>query len=76
MIARIKNTRTPFGIDFGVGDVIIPKQKKRKIPAQLADFEAPMVNTYSLEATAAEKLDAILNLMESYSRMKDYYAEA
>ncbi len=73
MIARIKNTRTPFGIDFGVGDVIVPKQEKRKIPTQLADFEAPMVNTYSLETTIAEKLDAILSLMEFSSRMKDYY---
>ena len=73
MIARIKNTRTPFGIDFGVGDVIVPKQEKRKIPTQLADFEAPTVNTYSLETTVAEKLDAILSLMEFSSRMKDYY---
>ncbi len=73
MIARIKNTRTPFGIDFGVGDVIVPKQEKRKIPTQLADFEAPIVNTYSLETTVAEKLDAILSLMEFSSRMKDYY---
>ena len=32
-----------------------------------------MVNTYSLETTIAEKLDAILNLMEFSSRMKDYY---
>ena len=73
MVARIKNTRTPFGIDFGVGDVIVPKQEKRKIPTQLADFEAPTVNTYSLETTVAEKLDAILCLMEFSSRMKDYY---
>ena len=73
MIARIKNTRTPFGIDFGVGDVIVPKQEKRKIPTQLDDFDAPIVNTYSLETTIAEKLDAILSLMEFSSRMKDYY---
>ena len=73
MIARIKNTRTPFGIDFGVGDVIVPKQEKRKIPTQLTDFKAPTVNTYSLETTVAEKLDAILSLMEFSSRMKDYY---
>ena len=73
IIARIKNTRTPFGIDFGVGDVIVPKQEKRKIPTQLANFEAPTVNTYSLETTVAEKLDAILSLMEFSSRMKDYY---
>ena len=73
MIARIKNTRTPFSIDFGVGDVIVPQQEKRTIPTQLPDFEAPTVNTYSLETTVAEKLDAILSLMEFSSRMKDYY---
>lgn len=73
LVARIKNTKTPFSIDFGVGDVIVPKQEKRKIPTQLDDFIAPTVNTYSLETTIAEKIDAILNLMEFSSRMKDYY---
>ena len=73
LVARIKNTRTPFSIDFGVGDVIVPKQETRKIPTQLDDFPAPLVNTYSLETTVAEKIDAILTLMEFSSRMKDYY---
>lgn len=73
LLARIKNTKTPFSIDFGVGDVIVPKQEKRKIPTQLDNFNSPVVNTYSLETTIAEKLDAILSLMEFSSRMKDYY---
>lgn len=73
VVARIKNTKTTFSIDFGVGDVIVPKQEKRKIPTQLSDFDAPTVNTYSLETTIAEKIDAILSLMEFSSRMKDYY---
>jgi len=73
VVARIKNTKTPFSIDFGVGDVIVPKQEKRKIPTQLSDFDAPTVNTYSVETTIAEKIDAILSLMEFSSRMKDYY---
>ena len=73
IVAHIKNTRTPFSIDFGVGDVIVPKQEKRKIPTQLDDFDAPSVNTYSIETTIAEKIDAILSLMEFSSRMKDYY---
>ena len=73
VVARIKNTKTPFSIDFGVGDVIVPKQEKRKIPTQLYDFDAPTVNTYSLETTISEKIDAILSLMEFSSRMKDYY---
>ncbi len=73
IVAHIKNTRTTFGIDFGVGDVIVPQQENRKIPTQLNDFKAPNINTYSIETTIAEKLDAILNLMEFSSRMKDYY---
>ena len=73
MVAHIKNTRTPFGIDFGVGDIIVPKQEKRKIPTQLNDFVSPIINTYSIETTVAEKIDAILSLMEFSSRMKDYY---
>lgn len=73
IVAHIKNTRTPFWIDFGIGDVIVPGAKKRKLPTQLDDFPAPTVNTYSIETTVAEKLDAILGLMEFSSRMKDYY---
>lgn len=73
LVAKIKNTKTPINIDFGVGDVIVPKQEKRTIPTQLDDFDSPTINTYSLETTIAEKLDAILDLMEFSSRMKDYY---
>ena len=73
IVAHIKNTRTPFGIDFGIGDIIVPGAEKRKIPTQLDDFPLPVINTYSIETTVAEKLDAILALMEYSSRMKDYY---
>ena len=73
LAARIKNIKTPFGIDFGVGDVIVPRQEKRMIPTRLDDFEAPTVNTYSPETTVAEKIGAILSLMGFSSRMKDYY---
>lgn len=73
LVAKIKNTKTPINIDFGVGDVIVPKQERRSIPTQLDDFDSPTINTYSLETTIAEKLDAILDLMEFSSRMKDYY---
>ena len=73
MVASIRNTRTPINIDFGVGDVIVPRHEKRSIPTQLPDFAAPIINTYSVETTVAEKLDAILSLMGFTSRMKDYY---
>lgn len=73
IVAKIKNTRTPFGIDFGIGDIIVPSAIKRKLPIQLSEFDSPVVNTYSIETTIAEKIDAILSLMEFSSRMKDYY---
>lgn len=73
LVAIIKNTRTPIKIDFGVGDIIVPRKEKRKLPTQLDDFDKPVINTYSLETTIAEKLDAILDLMEYSSRMKDYF---
>ena len=49
------------------------KQEKRKIPTQLDYFTAPVVNTYSLESTIAEKTYAILSLMKFSNVTKDYY---
>ena len=73
IIGSIKNVRVPFDIDIGVGDIIIPKSERRKINTQLPDFEAPEINTYSLESTIAEKFDAILQRLELTGRMKDFY---
>ena len=69
----IKNVRVPFSVDIGVGDVIVPSAKERRIKTQLDDFDAPEIMTYSLESTIAEKLDAILQRFELASRMKDFY---
>jgi len=73
MIGRIKNTRLPFDIDFGLGDVIVPNAEKRVMASILSDFDSSEVNTYSIESTIAEKFDAIISRMELTSRMKDYY---
>lgn len=73
IIGHIKNTRTPFNVDIGIGDVIVPKAEKRAIPVQLEDFECPQISTYSLESTIAEKFDAMLQRLELNSRMKDFY---
>ena len=73
IVAQIKNTRTTFHVDFGVGDIIVPNQEKRELPTQLDDFKCPVVSSYSIETTVAEKFDAIMSLMEFSSRMKDYY---
>jgi len=73
IVGSIKNVRVPFNVDIGVGDIIVPKAVLRKIATQLSDFEAPEVNTYSLESTIAEKFDAILQRFELTGRMKDFY---
>ena len=73
LVGQIKNTRTPFDVDLGVGDIIIPVPRKRTIPVQLDGFGAPEVLTYSLESTIAEKFDALLQRLELTSRMKDIY---
>lgn len=73
LVGQIKNTRTPFDVDFGVGDVIVPTSHKRTIPVQLDGFAVPEVLTYSLESTVAEKFDALLQHLELTSRMKDIY---
>ncbi|MFA7671333.1 MAG: nucleotidyl transferase AbiEii/AbiGii toxin family protein [Sphaerochaetaceae bacterium] len=73
LIGNIGTTRTPFSIDFGVGDVIEPSPVLRTLPVLLQEFVEPTVLTYSLESTVAEKIDAIISLMEATSRMKDFY---
>lgn len=73
IVAQIKNVRVPFNIDIGVGDVVVPMPEHRKINTQLPDFEPPIIKTYSLESTIAEKFDAILQRFELTSRMKDFY---
>lgn len=73
IIAKIKNVRVPFNVDIGVGDVIVPCAEERAIKTQLLDFEAPIIKTYSLESTIAEKFDAILQRFELTGRMKDFY---
>lgn len=73
LMGIIGKTKTPFSIDFGVGDIIIPSPVERILPVLLLDFEGPEVLTYSLESTVSEKLDAIIFLMEATGRMKDFY---
>lgn len=73
IIGQIKNVRVPFNVDIGVGDIIVPKAEERKINTQLPDFEKPVIKTYSLGSTIAEKFDAILQRFELTGRMKDFY---
>ncbi|RYG72204.1 nucleotidyl transferase AbiEii/AbiGii toxin family protein [Lentibacillus lipolyticus] len=73
LIGNIGETKTPFNIDFSTGDVIVPSAMTRTLPVLLNDFEQPEILTYSLESTIAEKIDAIIVMMELTGRVKDFY---
>lgn len=73
LIGRINNVRVPFSIDVGIDDVIVPEAEVRSLVTRLEGFSAPRIYTYSIESTIAEKLDAILQRMETTSRMKDFF---
>lgn len=73
IIGRIKNVRSPFNIDIGFDDIVIPRPQKRTIQTQLEGYTLPEIMTYSLESTIAEKFDAILQRFELTGRMKDFY---
>lgn len=73
LMGLMGNTRTPFSIDFGVGDTIVPSAVTRTLPVLLDEFSRPTLLTYSLESTISEKLDTIIRFMEATGRMKDFY---
>lgn len=73
LTGQIKNTRTSFNVDLSIGDVIIPGAQMRQVQVQLEEFIIPVIMSYSLESTIAEKLDALLQRLELTSRMKDFY---
>ncbi len=73
LIGSIGRSKTPFFIDLGVGDVITPESNIIKLETIIEGFEEPEIRAYPMETIIAEKLDAILYMMEASSRMKDYY---
>lgn len=59
-------------IDIGFGDVVTPKPDFMVYPT-LLDMDAPEIKAYSRETVIAEKFEAMIDLSESNSRMKDFY---
>jgi predicted nucleotidyltransferase component of viral defense system len=66
------NMRQWMKVDIGFGDVVIPPPEKMTYPT-LLDMEAPEIKAYSPETVIAEKFEAMIDLAESNSRMKDFY---
>ncbi|NLN69693.1 MAG: nucleotidyl transferase AbiEii/AbiGii toxin family protein [Chloroflexi bacterium] len=73
LVGQIENTKTPFNVDVGIGDVIVPGPERLTIPVQLEGFIPAEILTYSLESTVAEKFEALIQRLQLTSRMKDIY---
>jgi predicted nucleotidyltransferase component of viral defense system len=72
MHARLAEARVHVQIDVGFGDAITPAATDLQFPTLLADMPSPNVLAYPTETIVAEKVEAMVHLGLSNSRMKDF----
>ncbi|MEN9610162.1 MAG: hypothetical protein RLZZ628_976 [Bacteroidota bacterium] len=70
--ARLGNIRHFLQIDIGFGDVITPAPVEMSYPT-LLPMPIPQIIAYSVETVIAEKFEAMIDLADQNSRMKDFY---
>jgi predicted nucleotidyltransferase component of viral defense system len=69
---RLGNIRQAMQVDIGFGDVMTPPPVSMEYPTLLL-MDAPHIKAYSVETVIAEKFEAMIDLADSNSRMKDFY---
>jgi predicted nucleotidyltransferase component of viral defense system len=69
---RLGNIRQAMQVDIGFGDVMTPPPISMEYPTLLL-MDAPFIKAYSVETVIAEKFEAMIDLADSNSRMKDFY---
>jgi predicted nucleotidyltransferase component of viral defense system len=72
MQARLAEARIHVQIDVGFGDAITPAATDLDFPTLLADMPSPNVLAYPTDTIVAEKVEAMVHLGLSNSRMKDF----
>lgn len=72
VIAFLGKIRQSMQVDIGFGDSVTPNPIRMKYPTLLA-MDEPEVLAYSAETIVAEKFEAMIDLAEMNSRMKDFY---
>jgi predicted nucleotidyltransferase component of viral defense system len=68
----LDGARIPMQVDVAIGEAVVPAPRRERYPT-LLDHAAPEILAYPRETVVAEKLEAILSLGPTNSRMKDYY---
>ncbi len=72
MEGSLGQARLHLQVDIGFGDVITPEREERDYPT-LLDLPAPRLWTYPRETLVAEKLDAMVRLDTTNTRVKDLW---
>ena len=70
--AHLDRTKQRLKIDIGFGDTVVPAPMEMAYPVIL-EMDAPVLFAYSIESTIAEKFEAMIDLAEVNTRMKDFY---
>jgi predicted nucleotidyltransferase component of viral defense system len=70
--AYLGSIRQILQIDIGFGDIVTPRPIFMVYPT-LLDMNMPHIWAYSIETVIAEKFEAMIDLAETNSRMKDFY---
>ncbi len=70
--AFLGTMRQTLQIDIGFGDIVTPKPIFMVYPTLLV-MNQPHIWAYSIESVIAEKFEAMIDLAETNSRMKDFY---
>ena len=71
-IARLGTARVDLQVDVGFGDVITPRAEVVEYPTLLG-MDPPRLWAYPRQTVVAEKLDAMVQLGLTNSRMKDFF---
>lgn len=71
--AKLDTARQKIAMDIGFGDIITPDPQELEYPLLLNDLPPVNIMAYSLETVVAEKFQAMIELSENNSRMKDFY---
>jgi predicted nucleotidyltransferase component of viral defense system len=70
--ATLERARIPIQIDIGFGDAITPHPNEVSYPSLLG-MPSPRLRAYPRETVIAEKLEALVSLGFTNSRMKDFF---
>jgi predicted nucleotidyltransferase component of viral defense system len=72
LLALMGKRKVPLQVDLASGDVVTPAPATSIFPA-LLEFPAPHISSYPIYTVVAEKLEAMVKLGITNTRMKDFY---